>query len=138
MACGCCLYTSFAFILNAILSIYFEYYTYSGLFLILFLTSIYYHTTYTLLSNVLDKSAILAVILYGLYLVNKKEIKNNHTKIKSKKLVNLVVNFIILSICFLWVFKTFNKKYLFIQNDQMFHCTLHIISSICFMIPLFM
>jgi hypothetical protein len=61
-------YTSGFFLINVAVCYIYEYYVYSALFFILFVTSIIYHTHYTDTSYIVDKVAIFAVLFYGAYM----------------------------------------------------------------------
>jgi len=59
-------YTSGVFLINVAVCYLYEYYVYSALFLVLFITSIIYHTNgHLAYSYIVDKIAVLAVVFYG-------------------------------------------------------------------------
>ena len=60
-----CLYSSFVFLINVIVALYYRYYVYAGLFFMLTISSLFYHTTYTTCANIFDKIMICAIILWG-------------------------------------------------------------------------
>lgn len=60
-----CFYSSFIFITNALVSLYYKEYAYSASFFALFLTSILYRTITNTFTNILDKVAITAVVFLG-------------------------------------------------------------------------
>lgn len=66
-------YTSGVFLINVAVCYLHEYYVYSALFLVLFITSIIYHTNgHLAYSYIVDKIAVLAVVFYGGYVFYNK------------------------------------------------------------------
>ena len=53
---NCCQVSSFVFIINIVIGIYYKYYLYSLLFIILLITSLIHHSNYTDFTYVLDKT----------------------------------------------------------------------------------
>jgi hypothetical protein len=60
-----CFYSSFIFITNAVVSLYYKEYAYSASFFALFMTSILYRTYTIVITNILDKIAIITVVFLG-------------------------------------------------------------------------
>ena len=56
------LYSSLVFTTNIISSFYKEYYTYGFLFILLTITSLFFHSHSTLLTNIVDKVSIFCII----------------------------------------------------------------------------
>ena len=71
-----CLYSSFIFIINALVAYYYEYYIYSLNFFGLFITSIIHHSTYNIYTKLLDKISIISVVSYGGWLFYNKIMNN--------------------------------------------------------------
>jgi len=67
-----CFYSSFVFLMNVSIAVYYGYYLYAGLFLALVITSLLYHSYYSPLTNILDKITIYAIVFYGGYLFYRK------------------------------------------------------------------
>jgi hypothetical protein len=65
-------YTSFGFLLVAIILFYAKYVEYSALFGFLFFTSILYRSYTNLYTQYLDKLAILLVVSYGAYMFSMR------------------------------------------------------------------
>jgi hypothetical protein len=65
-------YSSLVFLINVCVALYYEYYLYAACFLLLTITSLYYHSHNTRLSGIMDKIAIYLVVCYGAYLFYKK------------------------------------------------------------------
>ena len=74
-----CFYSSFVFLSNVLLALYYEYYLYALLFTILIITSTLYHSHYTAVTTVIDKITIYCVVFYGGYLFYKKLINSDFT-----------------------------------------------------------
>lgn len=60
-----CFYSSFIFIINVLVALFYEHYLYASLFGALLITSLFYHCHYTPLTNAIDKIAIVSVVFYG-------------------------------------------------------------------------
>ena len=60
-----CFYSSFIFITNAVVSLYYKEYAYSASFFALFMTFILYRTITNTFTNILDKIAIATVVFLG-------------------------------------------------------------------------
>jgi hypothetical protein len=118
-------YSSFLFLTNILSALIHEYYIYAFLFTILTITSVLYHSTKYFYANILDKCAILAIVVYGGWLVYNKLNYDNIIK------TIIVVLFFLLCIM-LYFYGYYYKKYCYDPNryigDQ-YHCRLHILSS---------
>ncbi len=126
-----CFYSSFIFLINVIIAYYYEYYIYSFLFLILFITSIIFHTKKNKISLLLDKISIILVIFYGGYLFYNKLI------ISEKSYKNFIIYFLILATfittIYLFYYGYYTKKYCYCYDENIanyYHSFLHILSSI--------
>jgi hypothetical protein len=60
-----CFYSSFIFITNVLASMYHKEYAYSASFFTLFMTSILYRTYTNVITNIVDKIAIVTVVFLG-------------------------------------------------------------------------
>ena len=141
MELNCCYYSSFIFIVNIVIGIYYKYYLYSFLFLILLITSLIHHSSYTDFTYVLDKTLCLYIVLYGTLLFFQKSIdhftlinNNNNTTIlfcvKSILFIFIVVLFLL--VLYLYYYGYYTKKYVFdsdIINGFRTHSFIHYISA---------
>jgi hypothetical protein len=119
------LISSFIFITNIITAyLYKDYYIYSILFTALTLTSFLFYSNNNIYTNIIDKCAIAAVVLYGgCMLYNKITMSNLH------KVILIVASFISVLVLFFWGY--YNKKYCYdpVLGNH-YHCLLHFISFI--------
>ena len=69
---NCCQLSSFVFIINIVIGIYYNYYLYSFLFLLLLITSLIHHSNYTDFTYVIDKTLCAYVVIYGTLLFFQK------------------------------------------------------------------
>jgi hypothetical protein len=117
--------SSFIFFTNVITTyLYKKYYIYSYLFATLTATSLLFHSNPNIYTNIIDKCAIVAIVLYGgLMLYNKITIDNLH------KVILIIASFI--SVLVLFFYGYYNKKYCYdINYSNHYHCLLHFISSV--------
>ena len=82
-----CIYSSFIFWINVLVGIYYQEYIYASLFVVLFITSILFHSNSNSNNNLkktyyfLDLMVILTIFIYGGYIFYTKIItKPNQTK----------------------------------------------------------
>ena len=118
-------YSSFLFITNILSALIHEYYTYAFLFSILTITSVLYHSTKSFFIKILDKCAVLAVVIYGTCIVYNKLNYDNIIKI-------IIVVFFFLLCNMLYFYGYYYKKYCYDPNkyiSDQFHCRLHILIS---------
>ena len=119
-------YSSFFFISNAITAFTKEYYLYSFLFSCLTVSSIIVHSNDNIYTNAIDKIAILAIVLYGGYML--------YNKINIDKYVGCSIIIITFVFCiYVYIYGFFTKKYCFCDENhiaQRYHFIMHIISSI--------
>ena len=121
------LLSSFIFITNVTTAFINELYLYSGLFAILTITSLFVHYTKTeILPNIIDKIAVLLVVLCGAFTF--------HKKITIKKWLNCLIIVITFLVCIhLYIYGFFFKKYCFCPDNYetyKYHVLMHIIGSI--------
>jgi len=118
--------SSFIFITNVLLTFYKRYYIYSFLFCCLTITSVLSHYTNDSYVKIIDKFFILAIVLYGGYLVCKKTTMNNQAKV-----LIIIITFLIC--VFLFYYGYLVNDYYFNPDKyirEKYHFILHIISSI--------
>jgi len=125
-----CIFSSFFFLITAILAFYKKYYVYGFLFLLLLTTSLnirFYNNTY---SHILDQVTIISIVIYGAFLFYKK--------CSSKPLNNriIILQFLVLLAFFitiyLYYYGYYTNEYCFHENKNignLYHSLLHIISS---------
>jgi hypothetical protein len=119
-------FSSFIFITNAISTCYKEYYVYCMLFLFLTVTSLIYHYTKNEYVRIVDKVAILGIVLYGGYMLYKKASIEKYLKI-----ILIVLTFLIT--IFLYYYGFLTKRYCYDPEKcvgDLYHALLHVISSI--------
>jgi hypothetical protein len=126
-------FSSFMFLTNVLTAIYKASYIYSFLFLFLTRTSILYH--YNDKTNVegffLDQIAIYCVVIYGFYLLFTKIIKTKWNMVKCGIILFIFITFI-LSV-YLFYYGFFTETLCYDKNkyiSNMYHCLLHLISSL--------
>lgn len=62
------IYTSYIFVINVLVGLIVGHYTYALIFLILLITSIIHHSMLTTITENIDKSVVLLVVIYGIYI----------------------------------------------------------------------
>jgi hypothetical protein len=117
-------FSSLFFITNMITAYWFEYYLYSFLFCMLTITSVIYHTNKNIYTNIIDKIAILAIVLYGAYILYHKKVLLTKTQIGI-----VVLSFLLCIFMFFYGYCTNKYCYDPDKGDQ-YHSLLHLISSI--------
>jgi hypothetical protein len=133
--CNYCILSSFIFLTNVLAGLYFKKYLYAFLFLLLTLTSIIHHSSKTKLTNLLDKCVLYSVIFYGGYKFYEhyaNTIKPSQFDIKTiTKYILIVTTF--LSVVYLYSYGYLTNNYVFhseYKMSQLYHCLMHIISSL--------
>lgn len=130
-----CFYSSFVFLINVSIALYYGYYLYAGLFLALFITSLLQHSQYTLLTTILDKIAIFAVVFYGGYLFYNKITRYilSKTRLDFKQIIlSFLIIFTFLSTIVLYYYGYFNNCLCFCDNQieaNWFHSFMHCVGS---------
>jgi hypothetical protein len=129
---NCCFYSSFIFLLNSILAFYYEYYVYAFLFLLLVCTSLIFHSTINIYTNLLDKISIFLVVLYGSYLFYTKLI----VKVKTDFIATYIYAFFIINTflitIYLFYYGYFTNNYCYSEDLELannYHSLMHFISS---------
>ena len=120
------LFSSLFFITNILTAYYKKYYLYSFLFCILTLTSLIYHSNNNIYTNIIDKIAIISIVLYGAFTL--------YNKMNFNKCLNCLIILISFLTCiYLFYYGFITKQYCFNNNKCIannYHSILHIISSI--------
>jgi hypothetical protein len=121
-------YSCLVFITNAIAAFFKEYYLYSFLFFILTITSLIFHSNNNIYTNVIDKIAILSIVLYGSYILYNKTLLENRSKIR----IFVIITTFLLTL-FLFFYGYCNNCYCYNEDKcigDKYHSLLHLISSI--------
>ena len=120
------LFSSLIFITNIFTTFYKKYYEYCLLFIVLTVTSLIFHYNSNIYTNVLDKIFILAIVIYGSYMLYSK---SSNEKVFSISII--VITFILCIFLFFYGYCTNNYCY---DSDKCvgdrYHCLLHCISSL--------
>jgi hypothetical protein len=120
------IFSSFIFITNTFTAFYRKYYIYGGFFIFLTITSIIYHYDINIYTNLLDKSAILAIFLYGSYILYKKTTASKFIQ------VSLIITGFILCV-FFYYYGYYTNSYCNNPDKyigKQYHCLLHFICSL--------
>lgn len=124
-----CFSSSFFFLITALLALYSKYYVYGILLLILLFTSIIAHTWTTNYTLLIDKVSIIAVILYGAYLFNRKCIQNpSNARII---ILQILVLLTFLITIYLYYYGYYTNQYCFDKDTNianLYHSLLHFVS----------
>ena len=130
-----CFYSSFVFIINVSVALYYGYYLYAGLFFALIITSLLHHSRYTFLTNIFDKVDIYSIVFYGGYLFYKKlkEYIESKEKFTAKQyLLSAAIMITFLSTIVLYYYGYLNNCLCF-SDDQtqgyLFHVFMHCVGS---------
>ena len=117
-------FSSFFFLTNVLIAYKYKHNTYSALFFGLFITSIIVHSHDTLITNLVDKLSIAAVVSYGAYtFINKSP-----SLIIS---VPIVTTFV--SVIYLYIYGYCTKSFCFHEDEltgKIYHSFMHFISSL--------
>ncbi len=125
-----CYYSSFIFIVNVVVFFYKNYYMYALFFLILFLTSISFHSNKNNITYLLDKISILMVVLYGGYTFFGKY--SHIETVEQSIYASLVITSFIITI-YLYYYGFQCGKYCFSENKNianLWHSMIHVVSCI--------
>ena len=119
-----CIYSSLIFIVNAVVNYLCGYFVYSICFAFLCTTSVLYHSNKTYWTNLVDKLAIVSVVLYGGYLF--------FTKVKDVVISSFIVA-TFLSTILLYYYGYEYKQFCFSFDKyeaDMFHAFIHMVVSV--------
>ena len=118
--------SSLIFVTNMLTALIYKYYLYSFLFALLTLTSVMYHSTRNLYTNILDKIGIFLIVSYGTYNLYKKP--NDY---KFLFVITVVLLFLITNV--LYIYGYFTKQFCFHRElciGDKYHSLIHCISSV--------
>jgi hypothetical protein len=119
-------FSSMFFITNSIAAFYKKYYVYSLLFFILTLTSLIVHSNDTIYTNLIDKLAVGAIILYGAYML--------YTKLNIEKILEMSLIISTFFICiFLYIYGYYTRSFCYHPEKEignLYHIVLHFIASL--------
>ena len=120
------LLSSLFFITNVVTAYCNQQYVYSFLFCILTITSLIVHYNDNFYTNIIDKIAVLSIVLYGGYML--------YNKINTNEWCKCFVIIVAFLLCiYLYIYDFIIKEYCFCDEkciSQKYHSTMHIISSI--------
>lgn len=126
-----CYYSSFVFIINLLVAYYYEYYFYSSIFALLFTTSLIYHSTYTIYTNILDKIPICLIAFYGGWLFCNKMITKCNCYINNLVIIIIITTFLLT--IYLYFYGYLYNNYCFCDDNiiaNYYHSFLHVLSSL--------
>ena len=127
---NCCFYSSFIFLVNSIVAFCFGYMFYSIIFFVLVITSLIVHSTYNVYAMIMDKMAILLIVLYGGHLFYTKCLRS--FDIKQMFYMTSIVSTFLITV-YLYYFGYSQNQYCFCENKQIanqYHSFLHFVSSL--------
>ena len=130
-----CFYSSFVFIINVSVALYYGYYLYAGLFFALIITSLLHHSHYSFLTNIFDKIVIYSIVFYGGYLFYKKLKKYIDSKDKftaKQYLLSAAIMITFLSTIVLYYYGYLNNCLCFsddLVQGYLFHVFMHCVGS---------
>jgi cation transport ATPase len=133
--CNYCILSSFIFLTNVLAGLYFKKYLYAFLFFLLTLTSFIHHSSKTKLTNLLDKIALYCIIFYGGYKFYEHYANTTKTSQFDLKTITKYILIIttFLSVVYLYSYGYLTNNYVFhseYKTSQLYHCLMHIISSL--------
>lgn len=126
-----CFYTSFLFLVNVIVAYFKKLYIYSLLFLLLFISSSFYHYTKNKKIIFLDKIFVYLVVIYGGYVFYKKSIKKDKNIKNIIIIITIIITFLIT--LYLYFYGYIVNKYCYDKDTYLAefnHGILHLISMI--------
>ena len=127
-----CIYSSFIFLINSSIAFLYEYYTYSILFLLLFTTSVIYHSNNNIYTNVIDKIGICSVVIYGGYLLYYKLFERDVEITKTQYIFTVFIIASFLTTIYLFFYGYICTTFCFstdITLSYIYHSLLHFIAS---------
>lgn len=120
------IFSSLFFMTNALVAFLNKYYLYAFFFLLITITSLIVHNNDTIHTNLIDKIAILLVVIYGAYLLFQKMCAKH-----AFTCFMIILTFILT--VYLYIYGFMNKTYCFSEDNgiaQTYHSILHLISSL--------
>ena len=125
-----CFYSSFIFIANVVVFYCKSYYLYSILFLLLFATSVCFHSNKNIATFIIDKISIICVVLYGGYVFFEKYCKIE--TVEQSIYASLIISSFIITL-YLYYYGYNTDTYCFSKNKInacLWHSLIHVISCI--------
>lgn len=125
-----CVYSSSIFLINSCVAFYYSYLIYGYLFIALWITSVIFHMRRNIYTNIIDKIAIWAVVVYGGNLFFQKLEKVNGMR---DMMVSVVIVNTFMAVLFLYFVGYILKKYCYCESPIMqerYHALLHLISCV--------
>jgi len=130
-----CFYSSLIFLINVVIALYYNYYLYAASFMLLTITSLFYHSHYTAVTRNMDKMVIYLVVFYGGYLF--------YTKLKThlggggkmgtfELMLSLIIIFTFLSTILFYYYGYRTKSLCFCEDSNkadFFHACMHCVAS---------
>jgi hypothetical protein len=120
------IFSSLFFLTNALVAFLKKYYLYALFFLILTITSLIFHSNNNVYTNLIDKIAILLVVIYGGYLLFQKMCAKYATTC-----FLIILTFLL--VVYLYIYGYMNKMYCFSEDSSVsnaYHSILHLLSSL--------
>ena len=102
--------SSFLFLTNVLVALYFKHYIYAFLFLMLSLSSIIHHSSRTKLTNIIDKIALYSIIFYGGYIFFSNLKGNFKSNIEFN--IKIIIKYVLIVATFLLVVFLYTYGYL--------------------------
>lgn len=125
-----CIYSSGVFLINSVIALYYNYAIYSLLFAILWVTSVIHRLHRNIFTNIINKIAIFAVVVYGGNLFYEKLERINGTR---DILISVLIINTFLATIFLFYAGYILKKYCYCDDPilrEKYHALLHFISCV--------
>ena len=130
-----CFYSSFVFIINIAIALYYSYYLYAALFFALLITSLLQHSHYNMLTTILDKIVIFSIVFYGgsVFYSKINNINNNESIYDATQyILSFLIMLTFFSTIVLYYYGYFNNCLCFCddQNEaNLFHSFMHCVGS---------
>jgi hypothetical protein len=126
-------YSSLVFFLNVVIGFHYGYNLYASLFLLLMITSLCHHSSYTCSTKIVDKIAIYLVVFYGGYLFYEKvrEKKSENLSTKTLILFFLIIS-TFLSTIILYYYGYMTNSLCYCEDSALansFHAFMHCVGS---------
>ena len=129
-----CVYSSFLFLISAILALYKKYHIYGFLLVVLLITSLSFHYYKTKHTFIMDQIVITIVIIYSFYLFCKKNYIYYKLKIfnSKKSLLTALIFITLLLDIHLFVYGYYTNEYCYNKDKnigELHHSLLHFITT---------
>jgi len=128
-----CFYSSFVFVINAIVAYYYKYYLFSFLFVLVFISSLFVHyVNRSCTSLIIDKIFIIFIVFYGGFLFYQKLWEIEEFNFRNVTFSVLIV-FTFLLTNYLYYYGYVFNQYCYnpdITVANNYHSFLHLISSL--------